>query len=886
MKTFTKQRKIFKKHSLIIIFALIASCKLANYDSQALFKIQEKNNDLIILNKWEVLGPFNSDGSDDILDIDYFKQYGFKEGDITFSEYINLKIDSNDHDSINTVNLLKKEFWHTDNTISDVKKFFSIEDEQYRGTAYFGCSIDCDNEIETYLHFSSSTSDKIWLNNELVSTANHIKKIVSYQHFVPIKLKKGANFLLVRTSQNRDAWNIYARLEKFSQYALERQLNQRNQCVLQDHVFNGDSIRLNSQTPAYNGVLTVYDNSWQPVLKDEVSYNQEWKANFSTQPKGLYHAKYKVDEATVSHDFFKGDLHDSIKTIINCIQEIKVSEAIKSNIDAAVFRYNYLEETSYPTNKEFVSLFIQLHNIFIHLKKSDNPFNHTPGWHIRSYMSDIDDSRQYYILHIPTTYKKNTALPCAIIAPVIIGTKLPYLESFRLGNIFLINHLQSLAEKHNIIIIQPGSRRFQDPNFNNIEETELCNIIYDVKKDYSIDHRQLYLLGACGSAQDALKAATQYPHKYAAIGLIAAEIIYPNEAQESVIPYLKNITNLPIYVTHSSLDTNTPVLRSRLLAKMAKQEAFKNFKYVELPNEFPLYYSDDFFDAALEFCLQYKRNDSPNEIYFSTSNIHYNKSFWITLTEIEQEQTAEIHAKLNKSNRLKITKKNILNYKIDFNQLDFNKDKRLKVKDNGKLIFHDFIRTDEIYFGDKASDLIKSPEIAGPLSHLFSQRFIVVKGSTGTKAESSVIDSVANILNDLWYERYYANFIVKNDFEITEDDHRNANLLLLGNYQSNFLLKEMENKLPLAISEKEINIFEKTIEGTGLSFYLIYPNPFNQKKYVGIIGYNDIAKLSLGAETNELDDISNYGWFDYKIWKNNYETLESGYFNSKWKINE
>ncbi len=137
------------------------------------------------------------------------------------------------------------------------------------------------------------------------------------------------------------------------------------------------------------------------------------------------------------------------------------------------------------------------------------------------------------------------------------------------------------------------------------------------------------------------------------------------------------------------------------------------------------------------------------------------------------------------------------------------------------------------------------------MSHLFSQRFIVVKGSTGTKAETSVIDSVANILNNLWYERYYANLIVKNDFEITKDDHRNANLLLLGNNQSNFLLKEMENKLPLAISEKEINIFEKTIEGTGLSFYLIYPNPFNQKKYVGIIGYNDIAKLSLGAETNE-----------------------------------
>jgi len=68
---------------------------------------------------------------------------------------------------------------------------------------------------------------------------------------------------------------------------------------------------------------------------------------------------------------------------------------------------------------------------------------------------------------------------------------------------------------------------------------------------------------------------------------------------------------------------------------------------------------------------------------------------------------------------------------------------------------------------------------------------------------------------------------------------------------------------------------------------MVYPNPLNPEKYIGIIGANNINYISLGADDlNNIDqfDISAYGFYDYKIWNNsNMQTINYGYFNSEWK---
>jgi hypothetical protein len=67
---------------------------------------------------------------------------------------------------------------------------------------------------------------------------------------------------------------------------------------------------------------------------------------------------------------------------------------------------------------------------------------------------------------------------------------------------------------------------------------------------------------------------------------------------------------------------------------------------------------------------------------------------------------------------------------------------------------------------------------------------------------------------------------------------------------------------------------------------MIYPNPLNKDKYVAIIGYNNPEYISLGSEREIFNDVSDYGWYDYKVWdeKSLLEGIKSGYFNQYWEL--
>lgn len=129
---------------------------------------------------------------------------------------------------------------------------------------------------------------------------------------------------------------------------------------------------------------------------------------------------------------------------------------------------------------------------------------------------------------------------------------------------------------------------------------------------------------------------------------------------------------------------------------------------------------------------------------------------------------------------------------------------------------------------------------------------------------------------------------VKTDKQITKEDILARNLLLIGSEQSNTVFKSISKNLPLKVSSANVQISNKNTNGNSLCYYMIYPNPLNRNKYVGIISYNNKNYISLGFEDKEklrFDDVSNYGWYDYKVW--NYKTPEkemmAGFFDNGWK---
>lgn len=436
-----------------------------------------------------------------------------------------------------------------------------------------------------------------------------------------------------------------------------------------------------------------------------------------------------------------------------------------------------------------------------------------------------------------------------------------------------------------MIFVEPGSRRFRHPNYNAIEEVEFFNIINDIKKDYNIDTTRLYLLGTCSGGGEALQMAVKFPDRFAALGLIAPEVIFPDESTNSPIPLIKNVKNITIFDIYSKIDRHIDVARSELLNEIANEFNFLNFKYLLLLNEFPKYNVDDFFDDGLEFCNKYALNVSPTEIDFSTSHIIYNNSFWVALKEIESPGIAHMHA-IIKKNILTIKKENIISYTLDLKTLPYHRGKPLKIVDNGNEVYNSIVNGNLLYIGPQPkSRMVKNNSIAGPFAHVFSGDFIIVKGTRGSAIEKRKLSALSDTLNKYWYQRYFSYCKIKKDVDITNKDIQDANLLILGNFSSNAILHKLQNKLPLKIYCSGIQMQEKRTKGEKLDFYMIYPNPQNSNKYVAIIGYNNPQYISLGYEIGEFNDVSDYGWYDYKVWKPGSagNTLVKGYFNQYWE---
>jgi hypothetical protein len=883
-----------KKFIFIQLMVFMFACKHEDVSDKAIIYVRKVTDTMVILNKWQVLGPFSSNNLEHFIDEDNLQLFGFKESCITFQDFIKITPKAAKNSS-KLDSCFKSGFVLSGKIPLDFVKTLNVSKEKFTGNVYCACNIKCTKNITTKLHFASTTGEKIWLNGKLICSVDFFKYLTAYEQFITIELKKGDNFLLIKVNKLKNYdWDMYARLENFSEKGLERQLNFFYNFSLLDKriLTETDSISTNKFYPSCNGKVIISDNSGNILLTDSIFGGKHWSRSISAFKQGSYWAKVKVGKYTIAQDFYKGDVKDSTKKIINALLVLKTTDKIKNNIDALIFRFNHLLKNTWPGDPKFVTLFTQLGKFYQSLKNDVDPYHHTSGSFIRSYISDIDNSKQYYILHVPSSYRKNNPIPLMTVMPVAVG-KLPYLESFRVANAGLSERFQDLAEKYNMIVAEFGSRRLDKPNFNTIEESELFNIIKDIKTDYHIDSKRYYLTGACVGGNDALKMAVKYPDRFAALGVISPEINYTSDNTNSwlqrneTVSFIKNVINTPVLDIHCSIDRHVPVAVSDLLDQVAKKNDLKYFSYKRVSTEYTMYYADYYFDDVFDFCRKYTLNNSPEEIDFTTSLMLYNKSFWVTLNEISSPTKAHMYAKI-KGNTLYVQKENIMGYAIDLKTLPYQRDKIFKIIDTGTEVFKGIPNDTILYVGPKQNEkkITKNNLIAGPFAHLFASKFIVIKGTSGSLPEKKGLSDLADTVNKYWYQRYFTSCKIKNDIEVTEKDIAEANLILLGNYDSNTILSKLKDILPVKITKTGIQTDKKMTNGDRLCFYMIYPNPLNRTKYVAIIGYNNPNNISLGSETGSFDDVSNYGWYDYKVWKadNTNEAILLGYFKQNWEL--
>jgi hypothetical protein len=426
-----------KFFSIVVLGAFLASCHTENLSDKAIFNVTDIPDSTIVLNKWQVVGPFFQANPDVGNDVDLLAQFGFKEDSISFDEFLKIeKKMANDTSLLDSCWVNK--FLSSGKIPSNFNTFFNVSGDGYRGTVYCACVIICGKDLNTRLHYSSASSDKIWLNNELILSDNRGKQMFAYQRLLPIKLKKGSNLLLVKTTKRNRGWEMYASLENLTSKAVERSVGLHDQGFMHNNVIRSyeDSIRLANLFPPFDGVLTILDNKNRVLFADSVFENQRWSKCFKEFPQGLYQARYSCNGFNLVHDFYKGNIEDSIQSIIDVIGNRANSDPVAS---ALMERYSIYQKYSFKDGRILVHSFKRFKDAHEKLMGNSNAGKDSKGWYIRSYLSEIDSSRQFYILHVPQNYNRKNPNALAVVVPAIVTRKVPYLECFRVDNLKL-NH--------------------------------------------------------------------------------------------------------------------------------------------------------------------------------------------------------------------------------------------------------------------------------------------------------------------------------------------------------------------------------------------------------------------------------------------------------------
>lgn len=209
----------------------------------------------------------------------------------------------------------------------------------------------------------------------------------------------------------------------------------------------------------------------------------------------------------------------------------------------------------------------------------------------------------------------------------------------------------------------------------------------------------------------------------------------------------------------------------------------------------------------------------------------------------------------------------------------------------------------------------KKPGLSGPFGDLFSAPTIVVHGLSGSAEANEFNEQVAfgvarhfsqcngglhrgsipgnnNVLLPVVSDRRLLELLadagpdelIDMDCRLPADyakvslDRailRRANLLLIGNAESNAVLAKLMPRLPVTFGQSKLTLGGKVFTGDHLACFAVFPHPDGQR-YVGLLAGNEPDAITWGSRVG-LQLLPDYLVFDHD------RVVDWGFWNNQWK---
>ena len=541
-------------------------------------------------------------------------------------------------------------------------------------------------------------------------------------------------------------------------------------------------------------------------------------------------------------------------------------------------------------------------------EKGTSPWETQTGLLVRGYRSSVDESLQPFGLEIPGNLDLSKPVPLLVWLHGR-GDKTTDLHFIQR----CLSKSQALGgfvkDQQNCIILHPFGR--QCVGWKHAGEIDVFEAIAKVQEDYNIDPNKIALAGFSMGGAGAWHIGAHYPDRFCAVhtGAGFAETkeynkltpeTYPPDYEQTLwkvydVPnYIWNFTNGPLLAYSGGEDKQKQAadLIERELAAIGQEmrhvigEGMGHKYNQESVDQIWDWLTAIWADGGLQ---------SNSEIVWQTPTLRYPGYDWLQVKGLREHWKNSVARgkRDEKSKTIELELENVTALEISGADLGGWTAKiegsALKAEDPGFEVGSlSLIKTNGEWSWGTPGKTLKRPGIQGPIDDAFMSRFIVVPPSTNPKSEKldRWVDFELDHFRSRWSALMRGDFIESSAGNLDSDDIADANLILWGDPESNPMIAEIVDQLPIEWATDSFTFRGETYSTADHTPTFIFPNPLNPDRYVVInsgLTFRENHDRTNSLQNSKLPDWAVIGLDQLPDGDSPGRIMATGFFDEDWQ---
>ncbi len=438
------------------------------------------------------------------------------------------------------------------------------------------------------------------------------------------------------------------------------------------------------------------------------------------------------------------------------------------------------------------------------------------GPQVLTVFSDVDDTEQPYGLYLPADYDTTNAYPLVIsLHGAGSNHRLNLRRVFGKSNADDETDVEASRyfpawEDVDYIVATPYARGTM--GYQGVAEKEVMDVLADVKKRFPIDQDRVYLTGLSMGGGGTLWIGLTRPDLWAAIAPVCPA---PPDGTGDFAP---NVLHVPVHIFQGGADPVVPPEGARRWVDGFERLGTK-IEYTEYPGVGHDSWVNAYADGQVfDWFDQFRRDPHPNRVRFVSDRYAYNTAYWVRLDALLPGRPARIDAEFTATNRVEVTTDALDGFTLHLTgHPRFTPDRPVAVQIDAQrleapaAVSVSFSRRDGVWAqaAYAAAPGAKRSGLEGPMREAISSRHIYVygTGANPTEEELAVRRKRAeraaewSVYRGPFWGRVMVFPRVAADREVRPSDLEDANLVLFGTPETNTLIAQYEDLLPMHLNE-------------------------------------------------------------------------------------